>query len=84
MMEKEAGGGRRGATQVNHQKVKWEGCLHNLSLQLVPPVLGFKGQGFLWVLKPSRPLTGELGLCEPGVLVAVGFLLGMELSPGKR
>lgn len=83
MTEKESVG-ETGSHPSQSSEGETGGRLHNLSLQLVPPGLGFKGQGFLWLLEPSRPLTGALGLCEPAVLVAVGFLLGTELSPGKR
>lgn len=59
-------------------------CLHNLSFQLVPPILGHKGQGFPWCSNLGDHSKGSLGLSEAGVLVAVGFLLCPELSPGER
>lgn len=37
MMEKEAGGGRPGATQVNHQKVKWQGLFAQSELAASSP-----------------------------------------------
>lgn len=59
-------------------------CLHNLSFQLVPPIPGRKGQGFPWCSNLGDHSKESLGLSEAGVLVAVGFLLCPELSPGER
>lgn len=59
------------------------GCSHNLNFQLVSQSLVVKGKD------PSGSSQadlskGNLNLSEAGVLVAVGFLLCTELSPGVR